>query len=45
MKFNSSYKTLTDKLYGDDKADSKSMELLCRSYIETLEQLSNYYEL
>ena len=42
IKLTSSYKTLTDKLFGDDKPDTKSMELLCRSFIETPEQLSDY---
>ena len=42
MKLTSSYKTLTDKLFGDDKPDTKSMELLCRSFIETPEQLNDY---
>ena len=42
MKLTSSYKTLTDKLFGDDKPDTKSMELLCRSFFETPEQLSDY---
>ena len=42
MKLTSSYKTLTDKLFGDDKPDTKSIELLCRSLIETSEQLSDF---
>ena len=42
MKLTPSYKILTDKLFGDNKPDTKSIELLCRFFIETPEQLSDY---
>ena len=42
MKFTFSNKSLTSKLYGNDKPDAKSMELLYLSYIKSPEQLSVY---
>ena len=43
MKFTFSNKSLTGKLYGNDKPDAKSIELLCLSNMKSSEQLSVYY--